>query len=256
VLSWLLKRRLAPIQPDPDDLERVIEAFPALATLDASDRALLRERAAELLTEKSFQGAVGFEPTDDDVLAVAILAAWPLLYLDISWYRGFHTFILYPGEYLADVEEMDEDGLVHSGRDRRSGEAWANGPVVLGMDEVYASAQGDGFNVVIHELAHQIDQLNGDTDGFPPLHRDMQAPRWTESFSTAFKRLQDEVEKGRPPSLDPYGLESPAEFFAVCCEHFFDTPDWLAEQYPEVFRQLERLFRQRPSDQLAADRSG
>jgi Mlc titration factor MtfA (ptsG expression regulator) len=249
VWSWLLRRQPAKVEPDRSAIERVAAMFPVLSALDASDRSLLHERVAELLSVKSFQGAGGYEPTGDDVLAVAVLAAWPLIRLDLSWYRGFHTFILYPGEYLADVEDIDEAGVVHSGRDLRSGEAWVNGPVVLGMDEVYASGQGDGFNVVVHELAHQIDQLNGETDGFPPLHREMPTQRWTEAFSAAFARLEAEVEQGREPSLDPYGLESPGEFFAVCCEHFFDTPDWLSEQYPALFDQLGQFFRNRPSRQ-------
>lgn len=241
-MSWLKKRRLARVRPDGRVFDRVLAEFPVLDGLSADDRALLRERATEFLAAKSFQGAAGYEPSADDTLAVAILAAWPVLHLGLDWYRGFHTVILYPGEYLAEVEEIDEAGVVHGGRDRRSGEAWAHGPVVLGMDEVRESGQGEGFNVVVHELAHQIDQLNGAMDGFPPLHRGMPPQRWTDAFSAAYARLEREVDQGMPPSLDPYGLGSPAEFFAVCCEHFFDTPDWLAEQFPALFDQLAQFF--------------
>ncbi len=46
--------------------------------------------------------------------------------------------------------------------------------------------------------------------------------------------------------LDPYGAESPAEFFAVMSEAFFETPDTLHDQYPEVYRQLQRYYRQDP----------
>ncbi len=32
---------------------------------------------------------------------------------------------------------------------------------------------GDGYNVVIHEFAHKLDMLNGDADGMPALHGDL-----------------------------------------------------------------------------------
>jgi len=228
---------------DDQGLARVLGRFPALQHLGQDERALLQARSAEILRSKAFQGAGGFEPQADDCLAVAVLAALPVLHLGSDWYRDFHTFILYPAEFLADIEEIDEDGLVHSGRDLRSGEAWARGPVVLAMNDVWDSAQGEGFNVVVHELAHQIDQCNGEANGFPPLHADMDPAAWTRAFSAGYERLQQDLELGREPTIDPYGAESPAEFFAVACEFFFDVPDWLAEQYPEIHAQLARLFR-------------
>jgi len=239
-------RPAAPARPVELDLalyDQVRLRFPALQDLDADERTLLKTRCTEILQAKSFQGAGGFEPRDADRLAVALLAALPVLHLGLDWYRDFHTFILYPAEFIADIEEIDEDGLVHSGRDLRSGEAWARGPVVLAMNDVWESGQGEGFNVVVHELAHQLDQCNGEANGFPPLHAGMDAAAWTDAFSTGYERLLTELEQGLEPSIDPYGAESPAEFFAVACEFFFDVPDWLAEHYPDVHAQLARFFR-------------
>lgn len=240
MISLFGRSRKATLAPEPAEFARVIARYPALATED-SDR--LIELATEILAGKTFIGAGDFEPTADDVLAVALLAAQPVLDLGSAFYRGFHTFILYPAEFVADLEEMDEDGLVHSGEEVRAGEAWAHGPVVLAMDEVQASGQGEGYNVVAHELAHQIDQLNGDMDGFPPLHRGMDPERWTEVFSEAWQRLNDQLDRDQEPDLDPYAAESPAEFFAVTSELYFDAPDWMSEHHPVLFKQLDRFYR-------------
>jgi MtfA peptidase len=228
--------------PEPAELARVTGQYPALA---AEDQARLFAVAGEILAEKTFIGAGDFQPGPDDVLGVALLAAQPVLALGSNCYRGFHTFILYPAEFVAEMEEMDEDGLVHSGEEVRAGEAWAHGPVVLAMDEVRASGQGEGYNVVAHELAHQIDQLNGDMDGFPPLPRDMDADRWTEVFSQAWQRLNDQLDREEEPDLDPYAAESPAEFFAVATELYFDVPEWMAESHPALFEQLDHFYRPR-----------
>lgn len=222
---------------------QVFQRFPALQALTPEQRALLQIRSAEILASKAFHGADGFEPDRADCLAVALLAALPVLGLGLDAYRDFHTFILYPAEFLAEVEEVDEDGLVHSGRDLRSGEAWARGPVVLAMNDVWDSGQGEGFNVVVHELAHQLDQLNGEANGFPPLPPGMDAAAWTAAFAAGFEQLLDDLDQGREPTIDPYGAESPAEFFAVACEFYFDVPDWLATHHPAIHAQLQQLFR-------------
>jgi Mlc titration factor MtfA (ptsG expression regulator) len=46
--------------------------------------------------------------------------------------------------------------------------------------------------------------------------------------------------------MDPYALESPAEFFAVASEQFFERPEVLRQHLPEVYRQLTQFYRQHP----------
>lgn len=46
--------------------------------------------------------------------------------------------------------------------------------------------------------------------------------------------------------IDPYAAESPAEFFSVVSEVFFEMPDVLAEVYPAVYEQMRLFYRQDP----------
>ena len=246
MLGWLrqwrqrrFERRVAASRPDPGLMKRIIDAFPVLQRVD---QACLERRVSEILAEKSFQPAADLVLEEGDRLAIAALAALPILELGIDCYRNFHTIIVYPAGFVADVEEVDEAGVMHTGRDLRSGEAWAHGPVVLALDDVLASGQGEGFNVVVHEMVHQIDQINGDMDGFPPLRRGMDPQRWARVFTAGFERLNHELDTGQDPSIDPYAAESPAEFLAVASEFYFDVPEYLHDTYPEVYRELEALF--------------
>ena len=238
----LRQRKLARHAPDPGLFARVMDFFPALDGMDSSTRERLNQRTTEILADKDFHGAAGLELAPEEHLAVAVLAAMPVLTLGTDWYRDFHTFIVYPSGFFADYEEADEAGVVHRGRDLRAGEAWAHGPVVLSLEDIEASGQGQGYNVVVHELAHQLDQLNGDMDGFPPLHRDMDADEWANTFAKAFQRLEQQLDSGIDPPIDPYAAESPAEYFAVTSEYYFDAPDWLREHEPEVYRLLEAFY--------------
>lgn len=243
--NWLQRRRRRKVDaamPSRADIAAVVRHFPVVAAIEGGEAERLRHRAAEILADKTFFGAGGLQPEYGDCLAIALLAARPILNLGIEAYADFHTFILYPDEFIAEEEIEDEAGVVSHGRDLRVGEAWARGPVVLSMADVMDSGQGQGFDVVVHELAHQIDQLSGDMDGFPPLPRSIDPSDWTRSFSEAFERLNDTLDRGEEPAIDPYAAESPAEYFAVISEYYFDSPDWPKRHEPKVFALLQAFY--------------
>jgi hypothetical protein len=55
------------------------------------------------------------------------------------------------------------------------------------------------------------------------------------------------VDSGAETAIDPYAAEHPAEFFAVVSEVFFEAPDLLHGEYPAVYAQLARYYRQDPA---------
>jgi len=247
MLRWLKRRRASrraeALLPGRAEFEALCRSKPAFCRLTAAERGRLRQRAAWVLATKSFHGAAGLEPGWDDCLPVAAHAALLLLGLEPEWLDGFHTFILYTDAFEVEIDEIDDLGLAHRGRDLRAGEAWERGPVVLSLADVAASGLGDGYDVVVHELAHQIDQLSGEANGFPPLPPEMSAREWSATMREAYDRLCDRLDAGAEATIDPYAAESPAEFFAVASEYFFDAPDRLAQSEPAVHSQLERLYR-------------
>ena len=237
--------------PDLAEFGGVCGASRCLAMLNQDERRHLRRLSALILAGKEFHGAGGFQPSWEHCLPVAAHAALPVLEIGIDAYRQFHTFILYEDEFESDFEEIDEAGVVHRGRDLRAGEAWHRGPVVLSLADVEQSGHGDGYHVVVHELAHQIDHLTGEADGYPPLPRRIAHRDWVDTFSAAYHRMDAQISAGQAPAIDPYAAESPAEFFAVTSEYFFDWPERLADAEPGVYRLLAALYRQ---DTLARTR--
>jgi Mlc titration factor MtfA (ptsG expression regulator) len=47
--------------------------------------------------------------------------------------------------------------------------------------------------------------------------------------------------------IDDYGATNPAEFFAVVTETFFEKPQQLKDQYPELYEQLRAFDQQDPA---------
>lgn len=216
--------------------------------LDVSDQASLRVLATLFLDRKAIEPTGDLVLTDADRVLLATHACLPILKLGFDWYRGWHSVIVYPDAFVPRRERMDAAGVMHESADALAGEAWERGPVILSWKDVLESGRTPGRNVVIHELAHKLDMLQGDANGFPPLHRDMERSEWARAFTETWDRLHDDDRDGVALPMDAYALESPAEFFAVASEHFFEKPAGLRAHLPQVYQQLARFYRQQPGN--------
>ncbi len=248
-MGWLRERRRRRVlreAPVPGPLwDEVCAAWPLLGELPDAPRERLRALAALWLAEKRMEPVQGARVDEHLRVVVAALACLPVLELGLDWYRDWVTVVVYPGEFIAPLEETDEAGVVHARREVRSGEASERGPVVLSVSGVLESRHRDGYNVVVHEMAHKLDMLTGAPDGCPPLPRGLAGP-WARDLAAAYRDLQERVDRGEETLIDPYAGEDPAEFFAVVSEYFFEYPELVAEPYPQVYRHLCAFYRQDP----------
>jgi len=250
------RRKILATESIPDvHWDAALEAVPVLRMLDDGERARLRDLSLLLLREKRLEPAGGLALDESMRVRIAALACLPILELGLDCYDGFASVIVYPDEFVVPGrEEVDEAGVVHVGDDVLSGESREFGPVILAWEDVEASGQGEGYNVVAHEFAHKLDLLDGAVNGLPPLHRDMRVSEWTDVFQAAYDELVEQLERGEEPWIDPYAAENPGEFFAVCTELFFDVPLDLQIAYPALYRQLAAYYRQDPAARVRRPR--
>ncbi len=225
---------------------REVAMLPVFQGLSEDDRKRLERVAAELVRSRQYSGAGGMELANAHVTTIAAFAALPVLELGPSAYGDWVEVVVYPGAFMYESQEMDELGIVHPVRHPRSGEAMAGGPLVLSWDDVWMSGGGEGYNVVIHEFAHKLDMANGAVDGLPVLGAGMSQATWAETLGAAYRDFTHRVDASEPLEIDPYGAESPAEFFAVLTEYFFEAPGVLKSAYPAVYEQLRLYYRQDP----------
>lgn len=234
--------------------------LPLLAGLPPPETARLVDLAALFLADKTLEPTQG--ATLDPVmrLELALQACLPVLELGLDWYRGWHALVLYPDAFVPAREVIDPDGLVWVDDEPKSGEAWQHGPVILSLSDAVAGRARDGFNVVIHEMVHKLDMQNGAPNGHPPLHRDMSNARWAADLGAAYadlcRRADADPDGGDGLPIDPYATESPAEFFAVVSETFFELPHLLRDEYPAVYDQLRGFYRQDPATRLRRQATG
>ncbi len=248
--DWLEKRRVEKMGFTIAEWESAIADWPVMYRYQGAERDALRNMSFRFLVRKSITSGGEFQFTNAMCLKLATMACVPILHLGLDWYSHWSSIILYEGDFVPNRPYRSEDSVVHSRGPGLSGEAWFRGPVILSWESICETGayarNGKAANVVIHELAHKLDMLREGANGAPPMHPDMRAGEWHNIFTAAWKRLQNDWSHHRPLPLDDYALTNPAEFFAVCSETFFEAPENMKENMPEVYRLLCQFYRQQP----------
>lgn len=253
--SWFKKHRRAQLKREPltpEERALIEKNVPYLERLNPTDRAELAGLVRIFLDEKTFEGCGGLELTDEMKLTVAAQACLLLLHRDTDIYPNVDAILIYPSAYRVPVTEH-EGPVVLEGEQTRLGESWQRGLVVLAWDHVLSGAAQprDGQNVVLHEFAHQLDSESGQMNGTPLLGAHARYTSWAHVLGMEYDQLSNQIYAGRASDIDPYGATSPAEFFAVATEMFFEKPHALQQRHGELYRELAEFYRQDPATSLA-----
>jgi MtfA peptidase len=208
------------------------------------------------LHEKDFEGCEGLKITDEIRVTIAAQACILLLHRETDYFPLMSSILVYPHRYFAYTSQHQPGGLVQEGIQARLGESWKRGPIVLSWDDVLRGAAdpNDGHNVVFHEFAHQLDSESGAMDGAPSLPKPTMYTVWARVLSNEYNSLLIDIEQNHQHLIDAYGATSPAEFFAVVTEAFFEKPLQLKSRHPELYGQMQSFYQQDPASRLTLDK--
>jgi Mlc titration factor MtfA (ptsG expression regulator) len=246
---WWARRRQQRLRarPFPAAWDTILkQRVPLAAQLPPELRRRLLGQVQVFIAEKAFIGCRG--QVIDDEVRVTIAAQACLLLLGhegADCYPRLRQVLVYPDAFVVHREQALPGGVIASQRQALAGESWAQGQVILAWSEVRAGATdgGDGHNVVLHEFAHQIDQDSGTADGRPWRRSAAARQRFAAVMDAAFERLQLQPST----AIDAYGASAPAEHFATATEAFFERPQALAAEEPQVYDELAQLYRLDPA---------
>lgn len=200
------------------------------------------------LHEKEFIGQDDFFINDEVKLTIAANACLLLLKGQKRFFPDFTSIIIYPATYVAKQTSYDGVTLMHE-TSKRAGESWVRGPIVLSWTDVLRGSKDekDGHNVVIHEFAHKLDEQSGAMNGLPLLRESSQYDQWNTVLSQEFIALQQRATDRKNKVMDAYGTISPAEFFAVATESFFEKPRQMKKRLPDLYQQLNNFYNTDPA---------
>lgn len=242
------RRRMIMRESFPREWQDVLERrLTIYSKLPPPLQSQLRDLIKVFIRDKSFVGCAGLEVTEEIKVVIASQACLLLLNHPSFEYPELRAIYVYPSAFRATREVRDELGLVSTQSRDLLGESWDTGKVVLAWDDVDKGIRNfsDGYNVVLHEFAHQLDHESGATNGAPLLYTRAAYKSWAYVLGREFEKLQSS--RGNN-IIDDYGATDPAEFFAVATETFFEEPAKLYEHHRELFEQLRDYYRLDPRE--------
>ena len=203
------------------------------------------ERSIILFTNtKEFVG-VDIEVSDEIKVIIAFYACLLLLHIDTkSCYENLKTIIIYPSHVM--TSHISSFGGIYTKENFVLDGQSANDTVVI----VWHDAKKEAYhlrhdNVIIHEFAHEIDFMDGEIDGIPPIEKS-KYNEWTSVLFKDYKNLNEITLKnrqwGKYKLLGSYAATNEAEFFAVVTERFFETPKSLKKSFPELYNELKSYY--------------
>ena len=248
MFGWLTERRRKKLleQPFPEEWATILgENVAAYRLLDTDEQKRLRDLAQIFIAEKNWEGCGGLELDDEIRVTIAGTGCLMLLGRDHDLFKEVESLLVYPSAVLhKEHRSVMDPGLRPTKADQPIlGLAVHGGAVVLAWDSVLRGARDprDGRNVVIHELAHKIDFLDGDADGTPDMGF-AERRAWAAAFGPAYLAHKERAEQGKRSFLDDYAVTNEAEYFAVASEAFFEKPKQLARELPDVYAQLREFY--------------
>ena len=203
--------------------------------LNEAHKAAFEKRISDFLQDIRITG-IKTTVEDQDKVFTAASAIIPVFAFEQWQYRNIHEVLLYPGSFNEDFA-LDGEGRNISGM-------VGNGP----MQNVMLISQADlrnGFlnakdksNTGIHEFVHLIDKTDGATDG------NLEALLSHEYTLPWLKRIHQEIALiiAGHSDINPYGATNEAEFLAVASEYFFEQPEKMEKQHPQLYELMKKAF--------------
>ncbi len=204
--------------------------FKFYRALPAQSQKLFRRRIRVFLRKRTFHGRDGLIVTEEMKVLLSASAVKITFGLDHFVFDTFNNIFIYPEAYYS-----KNTGNMHKG------ETHPVGAVVFSWKDFLHGIENeeDNLNLGLHEFSHAfvLELKNGNipdevlTEHFLELK--------TVIFKPEVRKLV--VEHGY---LRAYAEENYMEFFAVCIESYFETPDQFAAQMPVVYRQFCKMLNQ------------
>lgn len=243
VRSGKERKRIAAYQLPWNATQLLNEHVPFYQKLDADKKAIFTERVRDFLARTRITGISGTRIDDLDRLLVAAGAIIPIFAFTDWRYNNLDEVLVYENSFNMDYHthanapDRNILGMVGNGA--------LNRKMLLSKPAIRSGFMDaeNGHNTVVHEFAHLIDKADGAVDGVPEylLSKQYAAP-W-------LKYMHNEIQQMRQfgSDINPYAATNQAEFFAVMSEYFFERPEQLEQNHPELYCLLQKMFTPQPS---------
>ena len=223
--------------------------LPHYKNLSNEEKEKIERSILRFIHTKRFEG-VKVEVTEEMQIIIAFYACLLLLHIETeNCYDNLKTIIIYDHPVIMD-RVQNNGGIFTKEQFLIDGQSANDTVIIIWNDakkEVYHPRKE---NVIVHEFAHEIDFMDGEIDGVPPMERS-KYHEWTNVLYREFDALQQIARKNRDwgdyKFIGEYAATNEAEFFAVISERFFESPKSLKEKFPDLYNELKSFYNTDPA---------
>lgn len=203
-------------------IEHILSSnIPYYQKLPTTEKPKFVERVASFIERKEFEGRQGLVVTDEMKAVVAASAVQLTFGMNEYYFPHFSKILLFPQSYYNRLTQQQHKGEVNfSGLIALS---WKD--LKEGFEKPY-----DNYNLGLHEMAHALcfDKFtNHEIDNFFEHYFD----KWEIIAQDEYKRVKENHES----FFRKYAGTNKMEFFAVCIEYFFESPEQMKKELPELY---------------------
>jgi len=167
-----------------------------------------------------------------DRILIASGAIIPIFGFEAWHYSNLEVVEVYPDKFLIPNTQQYANGLVGWGK--------MEGKVMLSRKALVHGFydNNDQKNVAIHEFVHVLDMQDGKIDGkLGKIMKEIDINPWLQII----QNKMNAIHTGNS-SIRDYGKTSNAEFLAVVSEFFFESPEKMKTEHPELYQFLDRFY--------------
>ena len=230
--------------PFKEEYRNYLNKTPHYPHLPQEDKEKI-ERSIMLFTQtKEFIGA-DIEVSAEMKVIIAFYACLLLLHkTETNCYDNLKTIIIYPSA-VAFENINAANGIYTKEKFLIDGQSTNDTVIIVWHDAKKEAYHLRHDNVIVHEFTHEIDFMDGEIDGIPPIEKS-KYNEWTNILFHDYKKLSNVVAKnrdwGKYKLLGSYAATNEAEFFAVVSERFFEAPQSLKKHFPELYEELKSFY--------------
>ncbi|MCL9807987.1 zinc-dependent peptidase [Flavobacterium luminosum] len=224
VYTHWFPRKVKPYQRD-----LLIQNFTFYNRLKPKYQNYFEHRVVKFVKKYHFEGR-GVDITDE--MKILIAGVYVKLTFGQRHYfnRMFDSIVIYPDIYFSEISEQYHKGEFNP----------MKRCVIFSWKHFHEgiSITNDNLNLGLHEFTHTLHIESKKIISFKTV-------LFKESLQSLFVILQNEDLKHKliaSGMLREYAYENQFEFVAVLLEHFFESPEPMKAQFPEIYTQVKRMI--------------
>jgi len=194
---------------------------------------LYEDRVIKFIKEKQFVAKGDHTITDEKKLLIADSAIKLTFGLHKFLYEQFVEIIIFKDEFYSEFSNLKEKG-----------ETNPRGAIIFSWkDIVYGDIkEDDGINLGLHEFAHALMVQNIGYQGYDEEYFSNNICYFEDFYNN--KEMIANVREHH--LFREYAFTNKMEFFAICCEQFFEVPEKIKSGLPKLYKLLCVMLNQDP----------